>query len=157
MRKFAIGVAALGLAAVLGTDSEARVEVGVLECNVEGGVGLIVGSQKRMACRFKAQNPRFSETYYGKVTRVGLDVGVTGKQVMVWAVYAPTDLRRRGALAGAYAGVSGEISAGAGAGANALLGGSDRTVTLQPVSIQAQMGVNVALGIAGLELFAPEN
>ena len=67
---------------------------------------------------------------------------------MVWSVYAPTN-RRYGALAGHYAGASAEATVGAGVGANALIGGSNRTVTLQPVSVQGQTGLNLAVGVAG--------
>ena len=56
-----------------------------------------------------------------------------------------------GALAGRYAGASAEATVGAGVGANALVGGSDRTITLQPVSVQAQAGLNVAVGVGALE------
>jgi hypothetical protein len=160
MKRIALALAALGctaLAAPAEAQTRSRVEAGVLECNVEGSVGLILGSQRQMACRFNSADRRYSETYYGRVTRVGLDVGVTGRAKMLWAVFAPTRQIRRGALAGNYAGVSAEASAGVGAGANALVGGSNRTIALQPLSIQAQTGVNLALGISGLELFAPVN
>jgi Protein of unknown function (DUF992) len=33
-----------------------------------------------------------------------------------------------------------------------LIGGSDRTVTLQPVAVQSQAGLNVAAGVAELDL-----
>jgi Protein of unknown function (DUF992) len=69
----------------------------------------------------------------------------------VWSVYAPT-VRRYGALAGHYAGASAEATVGAGVGVNALIGGSNRTVMLQPVSVQGQEGLNLAVGVAGLDL-----
>ncbi len=67
---------------------------------------------------------------------------------MVWAVYAPTN-REVAALRGDYVGASGEATIGAGLGANVLVGGSNRTVALQPVSIQGQTGLNVAAGRLG--------
>ncbi len=70
---------------------------------------------------------------------------------MIWAVYAPTN-RRFGALAGHYGGATGEATVGAGVGANVLVGGSSRTVTLQPISVQGQVGRNLAVGVAGLDL-----
>jgi hypothetical protein len=70
---------------------------------------------------------------------------------MVWAVFAPTT-RRIGALAGNYAGASAEATVGAGLGANVLLGGSDRTIALQPLSVQGQAGLNVAAGVTELIL-----
>ena len=152
-----LGCAALTSVAGAQTRSADRVEAGVLDCNVEGGVGLILGSQKQMSCRFTSNDRRFNETYYGKVTRVGVDIGVTGPAKMVWGVFAPTTDFTKGALAGSYAGVGAQATAGVGAGANAMIGGNNRTIQLQPLSVQAQTGVNVAAGIAGLELFAPSN
>jgi hypothetical protein len=70
---------------------------------------------------------------------------------MLWEVVAPTS-RTFGALAGRYAGASAEATVGAGIGANALVGGSNRTITLQPVSVQAQAGLNIAVGVGALEL-----
>jgi hypothetical protein len=125
--------------------------VGTLTCNVSPSVGMIIGSQRSLRCTFTSSRGGRREAYSGSVTRLGLDVGATAGGRMVWAVYAPTTAGR-GALAGTYAGASGEISAGAGVGANVLVGGSNRTVTLQPLSVQAQAGVNLAVGVAGLTL-----
>jgi hypothetical protein len=125
--------------------------VGTLSCNISPGVGLIIGSQRSLRCVYTPSRRGRRETYSGTVTRLGLDVGATAGGRMVWAVYAPTSAGR-GALAGSYAGASGEVSAGAGVGANVLVGGSNRTVQLQPLSVQAQAGVNLAVGVAGLTL-----
>jgi len=70
---------------------------------------------------------------------------------MVWAVYAPTS-RAAGFLAGTYIGGSAEATVGAGVGANILIGGSNHTVELQPISVQEQTGINVAAGVAEIEL-----
>jgi len=150
----ALSSAALAFSAQAQTQRASRIEAGTLECNVEGGVGLIVGSQREMACRFTSQGGRRTETYVGRVTRLGVDIGVTGQQKIVWSVFAPTTDFTRGALAGTYAGVGAQASAGVGLGANALVGGSNQTFALQPVSVQAQTGVNVAAGITGMELIA---
>ena len=58
----------------------------------------------------------------------------------------------RGALAGEYVGASGDIAVGVGVGANVLLGGSNRTIALQPLSVEGQAGLNVSLGVSGLTL-----
>ena len=92
-----------------------------------------------------------SEVYVGSISKFGLDVGATSGGEMIWSVYAPTT-RRFGALAGHYSGASAEATVGAGLGANVLVGGSARTVALQPVSVQGQTGLNVAVGVTGLEL-----
>ena len=91
------------------------------------------------------------EVYVGSISKFGLDLGATSGGEMIWAVYAPTN-RRFGALAGHYGGATAEATVGAGVGANVLVGGSNRTVTLQPLSVQGQAGLNVAAGVAGLDL-----
>lgn len=152
----AIAAAALGAAILLPLASAAKadpsVEVGVLSCTVEGGAGFIVGSTKNLVCQF--ERPGADETYTGTIRKFGLDVGVTGKTVIVWAVFAPSKDIPSGALEGSYAGVSAEASVGAGLGANALLGGSDKSFALQPLSVQAQTGLNLAVGISSLSLKA---
>jgi hypothetical protein len=44
------------------------------------------------------------------------------------------------------------VSIAAGLGANVLVGGSNRTVALQPLSLQGQVGLDIAAGIGQLEL-----
>jgi len=127
-------------------------KVGTLTCDISGGVGLIVTSKKTMACTF-APSKGGKEVYVGSISKFGLDIGATGKGRMIWAVFAPTS-RKAGALAGTYAGGSAEATVGAGLGANVLVGGSDRTISLQPVSVQGQSGLNLAVGVSGLELRA---
>ena len=95
---------------------------------------------------FTPSQPGPREVYTGAIEKFGLDIGATAGGEMIWAVYAPTT-RRFGALAGRYSGASAEATVGAG-----LIGGSNRTVTLQPVSVQNQAGLNLALGVAELEL-----
>ncbi len=96
---------------------------------------MIVTSQKTMTCNFAHQGSK--EVYVGSINKFGLDIGATTQGRLVWAVFAPTS-RKAGALAGNYTGASAEATVGAGLGANVLVGGSDRTVSLQPVSVQGQ-------------------
>lgn len=146
--------AAASLFALSAQAQEERVEVGLLECVIEGGTGFVIGSEKDLTCTFSGvEQGRPDEPYFGKVTKYGLDVGTTGTQVMQWAVFAPTsDPFGPGALAGNYVGATAEATAGVGGGANVLIGGSNQTVTLQPVSVQAQTGVNIALGVTEFQL-----
>jgi hypothetical protein len=128
-----------------------QVKVGTLTCDVSAGIGLIIASKKNLTCMFTpaASGPR--EVYTGSISKFGLDVGATAGGEMVWTVYSPTS-RQFGALAGHYAGASAEATVGAGLGANVLVGGSKRTVALQPVSVQGQAGLNLAVGVAGMDL-----
>jgi hypothetical protein len=155
MKKWIISAAAVALAAGLAvaTPAAARsgVKVGSLDCRIEGGVGLILGSSKGMVCRFHPAGGGRTERYVGRISRLGIDIGVTRKAYMTWAVFAPGKVRR-GALAGSYGGASAEATVGVGLGANVLVGGFRKTIALQPLSIQGQEGLNIAAGIAGLSL-----
>jgi hypothetical protein len=131
--------------------SKSGVNVGSLSCTVDGGVGLIIGSSKGMTCQFEPAGGGPRQHYKGSIGKLGIDVGVTGKTYIAWVVFAPGKLKK-GALAGSYGGVSGEASVGLGLGANVLVGGSDKSIALQPLSVQGQTGLNVAVGIASLKL-----
>src|SRR5215470_10775621 len=128
-------------------------KAGALTCRTSASVGLLVGSRQRLSCVFRRDSGG-EERYSGTIGRVGLDVGITAGGVLGWAVLARTRGLARGALAGTYVGASGDIALGIGAGANVLIGGSHRTVALQPVSVEGQIGVNLALGVARLTLRA---
>lgn len=146
---------AMAAALVLPTPSMAqnsdRAKVGTLTCDISAGIGVIIASKKNVTCTFTPAAAGPSEVYTGSITKFGLDIGGTSGGRMVWAVYAPTTAGH-GALAGDYVGASGEATVGVGLGANVLVGGSNRTIALQPVSFQGQTGLNVAVGVAGLSL-----
>ena len=124
---------------------------GVLTCRTSPSIGLIVGSTQRIACQFKA-NSGLSQNYVGRINRIGLDIGITAGGVMVWAVLGTSGAIRPGVLTGRFVGASGEVSLGIGAGANILVGGTAQSVSLQPLSLEGQIGVNLALGVAALTL-----
>ena len=146
---------ALGIAVWLAHSSavfaQSRIEVGVLNCTVSGGTGFIIGSSKQLNCVFQSGPNR--EDYVGVIDKFGVDIGATSTGVMAWAVFAPSNrYPGPGALSGNYAGVTGEATLGVGLGANALLGGSQQTIGLQPLSVGAQQGLNLAVGVAALSL-----
>jgi len=143
---------AAGLVVPQTAEAQQRVRVGVLTCNVAPAVGLIVGSQRQMSCVFRPDRRGRPEGYLGTFSRVGLDVGITGRGVLAWTVFAPTRRLSPSQLAGNYSGASAQASLAVGLGANALVGGSRDTVALQPLSVQAQTGVNLALGVGNLNL-----
>jgi hypothetical protein len=142
----------LSVASLGATPAQAqnRIRTGVLTCSVSGGIGLIVASQKSTNCTF---NPRRgpNERYVGVIRRFGLDIGATRRGVITWAVFSEGPVGR-GSLAGSYVGASAEATVGAGLGANVLVGGFQRSVALQPVSVSGQTGLNFALGVGDLEL-----
>ncbi len=145
--------AAIAIAGMIATPASAKsgVKVGTLACNVSGGIGLIITSKKTMRCTLHKVSGR-TENYKGTIRKFGLDIGVSGKAKMVWVVFAPGKTNR-GALRGTYVGASANAAVGIGAGANVLVGGFNKSITLQPVSVQAQTGLNVAAGVSSLELY----
>jgi hypothetical protein len=128
-----------------------QIQVGTLTCSMSASIGLIVGSQKNVNCVLKGQPGEPEEAYSGTMTTIGIDIGVTSGGVIVWTVFADTN-RYAGMLAGTYTGATAEVSIAAGLGANVLVGGSNRTVALQPLSLQGQVGLDIAAGIGQLEL-----
>ncbi len=104
-----------------------------------------------MRCVFQS-GTGWAHHYTGTITRLGLDVGITGGGRLFWAVFAPTSHIGPGALRGTYVGASGNASLGVGLGANVLVGGSHRTISLQPLSVEGHVGINLAVGVAGLNL-----
>jgi hypothetical protein len=127
------------------------VRQGMLTCRTSASVGLIVGSTQRLACQFKS-NSGSTQNYVGRMNRIGLDIGITAGGVMGWAVLGSSSAAQPGALTGRFVGASGDISVGVGAGANILIGGTAQSISLQPLSVEGQVGVNLALGVAGLTL-----
>jgi hypothetical protein len=149
---FAALLAAALLSLPKAADAQPRqVQVGQLTCSVSASIGLIVGSEKNVNCIFRGRPGEPEEAYTGRITKIGLDIGVTSGGVIVWTVFSDTD-RYAGMLTGTYAGATAEVSVAAGLGANVLVGGSRRTVALQPLSLQGQVGLNIAAGIGALEL-----
>ena len=149
-----VTVAALAAGAFLvtGVPSQAAgVKAGVLKCDVSGGWGLILGSSKDVNCVYSPPGGP-PERYTGKISKFGVDIGYQQSSVIVWGVIAPTAEVKPGALAGDYAGATGGASVGVGAGANVLVGGSNKTISLQPVSVEGSTGLNVAGGIGALTL-----
>ncbi len=145
---------ALIMASVLPSSAQAQqgTKVGTLACRLSPSIGLIIGSRQRMSCRFTSDGRFPPENYMGVMNRIGLDIGITAGGALAWAVIAPTAGPLRGGLAGTYVGASGEIGVGVGVGANVLLGGSGRSVALQPLSLEGSVSLNLALGVAGLTL-----
>ncbi len=151
--KLTLGLTALCMSAsaMYVTSAQSAANVGVLSCTVEGGIGLILGSSKDMMCKFDPANGGKIQRYSGNVGKLGLDIGITNESYIAWQVIATGDLKP-GSLEGSYVGASAEATAGVGLGANVLVGGSDKQITLQPLSVQGQTGLNVALGIGTMKL-----
>jgi hypothetical protein len=155
LKRLKVAISALGLAAgafALQTPAQAQsVKAGVLTCNVAGGFGFIFGSSRAVNCTF-APGGSPPQHYVGAINKFGVDIGYVQGAVMIWAVLAPTSNPGPGSLAGTYVGATASATVGVGVGANVLVGGSGNSISLQPVSIEGNTGLNVAGGIAEMTL-----
>jgi hypothetical protein len=154
-RKLMVAIIALDLMGgvlAFGTPAQAQaVKAGVMTCNVAGGFGFVFGSSRAVKCTF-APGGVAPQHYVGAINKFGVDIGYLEGAVMVWAVLAPTNNPGPGSLAGTYVGATGSASVGVGVGANVLFGGFGNSISLQPLSVEGNRGVNVAGGIAEMTL-----
>ena len=155
LKKLAVAIGALGLAAgVSGYETPAQAQsakAGMLTCNVASGFGFIFGSSKAVNCNFAPVSGP-PQHYVGSIDKFGVDIGFTSGGVLIWTVLAPTTNPAPGSLAGSFGGVTASATAVVGVGANVLVGGSNNTISLQPLSIEGNTGLNVAAGVAALTL-----
>ena len=154
MRGFLLlaGLAAAGLAGAFAAHAQqAMVRVGILECRGGASVGFIVGSVTNLGCVLRADGIA-EDRYVATIRKVGLDLGMSQETALAWGVYAPVARLGPGDLAGNYAGAQGSASVGVGLGGNVLVGGSANSISLQPLSVQGQIGLNIAAGLESLEL-----
>lgn len=149
------GIVATSLAAIAAPSGAqqpiTRVQVGVLECRGSASIGFVVGSVTNLGCVLRVEGMP-EDRYIATIRKVGLDLGITEETALAWGVYAPVARLGPGDLTGDYAGAQGSASVGLGAGGNVLVGGSNNTIALQPLSVQGQVGLNVAAGLESLEL-----
>lgn len=149
-----VGVSVALAAFLRPAQAQSYVQVGILECSGGPSVGLVVGSENTFGCVLKDPGGASIDYYVAVSRRIGLDIGISNDTLLVWAVYAPVRQIGRGDLVGNYAGASGNVAVGIGAGANVLVGGSNNSFALQPLSVQGQVGLNLAVGVTSLELRA---
>jgi hypothetical protein len=148
----ALGVVMLGCVA---TPADAQLfRAGRLLCFSSPRIGLIVGSSQSLRCEFHALRTGHRYIYAGRIRRVGLDIGATSAGVLSWLVLSKNSRIGPGTLRGTYVGAGGSVAFGPGLGANVLIGGSRRSVALQPISIERKIGVNLAAGVTSLTLGA---
>ena len=146
----ALAVAGLSIATVADAAPHG-VKVGELTCNVSSGWGFVFGSSKDLHCTFRPSGHQ-REHYTGSISKFGVDIGYTEGGILVWGVFAPSSDVRAGALEGDYAGATASATVGVGLGANVLVGGLDKSIALQPLSVEGNKGLNVAAGIGAISL-----
>jgi hypothetical protein len=127
------------------------VQVGILECRGGASIGFVIGSVTNLGCVLRAEGMP-EDRYVATVRKVGIDLGITQESALAWGVFAPVARLGPGDLSGNYVGAQGSASVGVGLGGNVLVGGSANSIALQPLSVQGQVGLNVAAGLESLEL-----
>jgi hypothetical protein len=128
--------------------------VGRLLCSTSPRIGAVVGSTQSVRCIFYPRGSSSRYIYAGRFSRIGFDLGVTGGSVLSWTILARNSRIGPATMRGSYVGASGNIALGPGLGANVLIGGSRRSVALQPVSLERSIGINLAATVTRLTLGA---
>jgi hypothetical protein len=147
---FAIVAASLALASP--SLAQTTSKIGVLACDVSAGIGMFVVEKQTMNCVFTPDNGGPVDRYTGKIDEYGVALGDVAAGKLVWGVLAAATGIPHGALAGTYAGAGASASAGVGVGANVLVGGSGRAFSLQPLSVEGDVGLNIAAGVTTVTL-----
>jgi hypothetical protein len=137
----AAAIAAVAFTGVGAAQAASTVQVGVLTCDVAPGVGYVFGSSKDVTCKFTRKGHK-TEVYEGAIDKLGLDLGITGGGKIAWLVFAASKDVGKRSLAGNYVGASAEASLGVGLGGNWLIGGSKKSIALQPWSVTGTIGIN---------------
>jgi hypothetical protein len=154
-RWFVIGATAAALAGAAAVQAgSSGVKAGFLRCNVDAGASFLFGSSRDVQCSYTPHGSKRTDHYTGSIDSFGVDIGYRENGVLIWGVIAPSADVGPGALAGKYSGGSAEAAAGYGLGANALIGGGDKSIALQPLSIEGTEGLNIAAGVSTLTLKA---
>ena len=150
MKKVAFLAAAfLGVAAA--TPALADVAVGSLTCRSAAATSYVILSGQPFDCVFKPASGARPQHYHAFIHRFGAQIGFSNDVSLAWAVFAPTTHVGPGSLAGGYGGLSAGAAIGIGGSANGLVGGTN-SVTLQPISVQGEIGLNVVATVTGLDL-----
>lgn len=148
----ALTAIAAGLTATAPAMANERVQLGVLSCDIQGGTSYVIGSNKAVDCEYRPSRGGSVQRYSGMISKLGVDLGMTQNGNLHWAVFGVNYNVGEGELAGRYYGANAEASIVTGAGINLLTGGPRTGLTLQPLSAQAQTGLNLAVAVAGLDL-----
>ena len=127
------------------------IKVGVLTCSEAPSTGFIIGSSADLNCRFEGTDGR-PQFYTGHVSKLGIDIGHVSGGTLTWAVFAPASNLNPGVLQGTYGGLTAGVALGAGIGANAMIGGFDRSIQLQPLSVEGLSGADIAAGVGSIDL-----
>ncbi|MDQ6969834.1 MAG: DUF992 domain-containing protein [Mariprofundus sp.] len=137
-------------------NSTAGTKIGILTCHSipDSGVNLIIHSTVDISCTFDSTDGSGVEQYVGETgIAFGINASYEVEKNFLFTVFAADTAAGSHKLAGKYGGVGASASVGVGVGAQVLVGGSNESVSLQPV-LEGNTGVGVSAGITYLYLQA---
>lgn len=154
---FVIAAVFSAAAAMIPAQASAGAEgtrVGSLTCTKTGDkVSLLIHSRTPLTCTFS--NGDGTEVYQGESgIALGFDMQWEETKEVVFIIVAPSTDYRIGsyALEGTYVGAKGSAAVGVGLGTNVLIGGGNKSFSLQPVSVEGSTGFGAAAGVGYLSL-----
>jgi hypothetical protein len=134
------------------TNTNSRIYIGSLSCNVGGSTGYVLASRKSLDCVFLNKDGTQSAEYTGTIDKVGVDIGYTKAVHTIWRVYSLGSDRGPTNLGGTYVGEQGTAAAGNQAGGNWIYGGPNAEVGMLASGIVQDAGYNLAAGIAAMTI-----
>jgi hypothetical protein len=134
------------------TNTNSRIYIGSLSCNVGGSTGYVLASSKSLDCVFLNKDGTQSAQYTGTIDKVGVDIGYTKAVHTIWRVYSLGSDRGPTNLGGTYVGEQGTAAAGNQAGGNWIYGGPNAEVGMLASGIVQDAGYNLAAGIAAMTI-----
>lgn len=143
------------IAAKKDTETTAGTKIGTLNCKTvpHSGINLLIHSTTEVKCTFNSSAGDYKERYKGETgIGLGIDINIDRKENLSYAVFSADFEAGTYQLAGKYAGGGASATVGVGAGVQVLIGGNDRSISLQPVVISGSTGGGVAGGITYLYL-----
>jgi hypothetical protein len=152
LKAWALSAALVTVTGQTASQAQTWTQTGMLSCKLNPSIGFVIFGHQSMECQFVPTARGAPQIYEGALNTVGIDIGIVGTGGLAWGVLAPTAGVPAGALAGTYVGASGDIALGAGVGANVLVGGSNRSFALQPLSVEGSVALDVTLGLSALQL-----
>jgi hypothetical protein len=127
------------------------VKVSLLTCSMLKSWDFIRANHT-LACSYRPADGEPPEPYIGQIISVGVNLGHLDAGKIVWAVLAPSSDVGPGALQGDYVGVTAGVTVGVGLDASVFLGGMDKSIALQPISVEGNEGMDVAAGLSRFKL-----
>ena len=147
----AIAVASLAVTSAADA-APAGVRVGELTCNVASGWGFVFGSSKDLHCTYRGSNGHPRALYRRDLQVRRRRRLYRRRRAGLGRVRAHLRHRARARCRATMSAPPPRPPSRVGAGANVLVGGLNKSIALQPLSVEGSKGLNVAAGIGSISL-----